>query len=107
MPVAVSDATFEAEVLKAELPVLVDFWAEWCGPCRALAPIVAAIDEAYAGRLKVCKLDVDTNRELAEKHDIRGIPTLLFFKGGEVVDQHVGLLKQTELAAKCDALLAG
>jgi len=105
-PIPVTGATFEDEVIKAELPVLVDFWAEWCGPCKAIAPTVEALAAKYEGKLKVCKVDVDDNRELAEKHDIRGIPTLLLFKGGEVVAQHVGLADEAVLSEKVDEVLA-
>ena len=87
---AVTDQTFEAEVKQAEGPVLVDFWAEWCLPCRKLSPVVAELAEEYRGRLKVCKLDVDGNPEVAGAHGIQSIPTLLLFKQGEVVDRQVG-----------------
>ena len=87
---AVTDGTFESEVLQSEIPVLVDFWAEWCGPCRMLAPTVEAIAQDYNGRVKVAKLNVDENLSTAERYGIRGIPTLLVFRGGQVREQIVG-----------------
>lgn len=86
----VNDATFEQEVLQSEQPVLVDFWAGWCGPCKALAPIVDEVASAYVGKLKVTKMDVDRNGSTPMRYGIRGIPALLFFKGGKVADQIVG-----------------
>ncbi len=86
----VNDANFEGEVLKSTLPVLVDFWAEWCRPCHALAPVVEDIAQEYRGRLKVVKLNVDENMTTSGRFNIRGIPTLLLFKGGEIKDQIVG-----------------
>lgn len=88
--IEVSDASFEQDVIQSELPVLVDFWAGWCGPCKALAPTVDQVASEYAGRVKVAKLDVDHNQASAMRFGIRGIPALLVFKGGKVVDQIVG-----------------
>lgn len=85
-----TDAGFESDVLKSTTPVLVDFWAEWCAPCRMLAPTVEAIANQYQGRVKVGKLNVDENMAVSQRYNIRGIPTLLLFKGGEVKDQIVG-----------------
>jgi thioredoxin 1 len=91
------DTNFDIEVLKSEVPVLVDFWAEWCGPCKMMAPTVDAIASEYAGKLKVGKLDVDENGGTAMRYNIRGIPTLLLFKGGRVVEQRVGAVGKTEV----------
>lgn len=101
----VNDANFEELVLKSDIPVLVDFWAEWCGPCRMVAPVVEELSQDYKGKLLVTKVDVDSNPETAMKFGIRNIPTILFIKGGEVVDKHVGAAPKSALAAKVDALL--
>jgi thioredoxin 1 len=102
----VSDATFDQEVLKSEQPVLVDFWAEWCGPCRAIAPAVDALAAKYAGQLKVTKVNVDQNGATPSRFGIRGIPALLLFKGGKVADQIVGYVPQDVIEEKVQKLLA-
>ena len=102
----VNDATFDQEVLKSEQPVLVDFWAVWCGPCKAIAPTVDAVAANYAGRLKVTKVNVDENGATPSRYGIRGIPALLFFKGGKVADQIVGYVPQDVIEEKIQKLLA-
>jgi thioredoxin 1 len=99
-PVEVTDANFQDEVLKSDLPVLVDFWATWCGPCKMIAPIVEEIAGEFAGKLKVGKVDVDSNQQIAMQFGIRSIPTLLVFKGGKVVDQLIGALPKKTLIEK-------
>ena len=102
---AVTADNFEEEVLKSELPVMVDFWAEWCGPCRALAPTVDAIAQEYAGKLKVCKLDVQAEASVASKYGVSSIPTLLVFKGGELAERMVGMQPKQNITGKLDPLL--
>jgi thioredoxin 1 len=98
-----TDASFDADVLKSDVPVLVDFWAEWCGPCRMMTPTVDAIANDYVGRLKVGKLNVDDNGGTAMRYNVRGIPTLLLFKGGQIVAQKVGAVGRPDLQALIDA----
>lgn len=105
MAVEVTDANFEELVLQSDKPVLVDFWAEWCGPCRMVTPIVEELAGEYDGKAVVAKMDVDSNPGIAAKFGIRNIPTILFFKGGEVADKQVGAVPKTILASKLDALL--
>ncbi len=100
-----TDATFEQDVLSSEVPVLVDFWAEWCGPCRMMSPTVDAVATDYAGKVKVGKLNVDDNGGTAMRYNIRGIPTLLLFKGGRIVEQRVGAVGKTEVQKMLDAHL--
>jgi len=99
----VSDSTFDAEVLHAPLPVLVDYWAEWCGPCRMIAPILDEISKEYAGRLTIAKLNVDENQQTPAKFGIRGIPTLMLFKNGNIEATKVGALSKSQLTAFIDS----
>lgn len=99
-PVAITDETFEAEVLQAELPVLTDFWANWCPPCKMIAPILDEIAAEYAGKLKVAKLDVDTNPRTALRFGVMSIPTLILFKNGQPVERLVGAMPKRNLLAK-------
>mgnify|MGYP001237043522 FL=1 len=93
----VTDASFENDVLQSEEPALVDFWAAWCGPCKMIAPLVDEISEEYAGKIKVCKMDVDSNPETPVKFNVRGIPTLLIFKNGNIEATKVGALSKAQL----------
>lgn len=95
--VTVLDSTFKSEVLESPVPVLVDFWAVWCAPCRAIAPSLEELAVEYKGKLKVAKVDVDANNEIAQQYGIRSIPTLLLFKGGRVIEQVVGAVPKTRL----------
>lgn len=99
---AISDSSFEADVLRASTLVLVDFWAEWCGPCKMLAPVLESIVDDYAGKVKIVKLNVDDNPETAPKFGIRGIPTLILFKDGQVAATKVGALSKAQLTTFLD-----
>jgi thioredoxin 1 len=105
MAIEVTDNNFEEVVLQSDKPVLVDFWAEWCGPCRMISPIVAELSDDYDGKAVITKMDVDNNPGIAAKFGIRNIPTILFFKNGEVADKQVGAVPKSILASKIDALL--
>ena len=104
-PTAVTDSDFEDEVVNADTPVLVDFWADWCAPCKMIAPIVEELAEEYDGQVKFAKLDVDSNPKSAMTYGIRGIPTLLIFKDGQPVDQIVGAVPKSALKSKIDAAM--
>lgn len=103
--VNVTDASFEDDVLKSESAVLVDYWAEWCGPCKMIAPVLDEIAKDYVGRLKVCKLNIDENEQTAPKYNVRGIPTLMLFKDGAVEATKVGALSKSQLTAFLDSNL--
>ena len=105
MAIEVTDANFDEVVLKSEKPVLVDFWAAWCGPCRMLAPTVEELSTDFEGKAVVAKVDVDANQEFAAKYGVRNIPTILIFKGGEVVDKQVGVAPKATYTEKLDALV--
>lgn len=102
----ITDASFEADVLKSGTPVLVDFWAEWCGPCKMIAPILDELAPAYQGKVQIAKMNVDENRAIPAQFGIRGIPTLMLFKGGELVATKVGAVGKAQLAAFIDQQLA-
>ena len=99
-PIEITDSNFELEVLKSDKPVLIDFWAVWCGPCKHIAPVVEEIAKDYAGKLKVGKVDVDMNPEISMKFGVRSIPTLMVFKGGKVVEQVIGAVHKRNLLEK-------
>jgi len=101
--IEITDANFEQEVLKSEIPVLIDFWAVWCGPCKMIAPMVEELAGEYEGRIKVGKLDIDNNQQVSVKYGIRSIPTLLIFKDGKIADQIVGAVPKATIVAKLDA----
>lgn len=104
-PMEFTDANFEQEVLKSDKPVLIDFWAVWCGPCKMIAPFVKEIASEYEGKVKVGKVDVDNNPQISVTYGIRSIPTLLIFKGGKVVDQIIGAVPKNTITAKLDGQL--
>ena len=95
---------FTQEVLNSDKPVMVDFYADWCGPCKMLSPVVESLEPAYEGRVKIGKINVDDNPEIAEKYGVMSIPALIFFKGGEAVDQTVGVIPQSEITRRLDSL---
>jgi thioredoxin 1 len=101
----VTDGDFDSQVLQSDIPVLVDYWAEWCGPCKMIAPVLEEIGTEYAGKLKVAKLNIDENQETPPRYGIRGIPTLMLFKDGEVEATKVGALTKSQLAAFLDSNL--
>ena len=99
----VTDDSFESEVLNSDVPVLVDYWAEWCGPCKVIAPVLEEIASEYDGKMKICKLDIDANEDTPPKYGIRGIPTLMLFKDGSVEATKVGALSKSQLTAFLDS----
>ena len=105
MALAITDANFEEVVLKSDKPVLIDLWAEWCGPCRMLGPIVEEMAKEYEGKAVIGKLDVDNNPTVTSKYGIRNIPTVLFFKNGEIADKQVGAVPKNVLVTKLEALI--
>ena len=103
--VHVTDSSFEEEVLKSDMPVIVDYWAEWCGPCKAIAPVLEEIAGEYQGKLIVAKMDVDDNQQTPQKYVVRGIPTLMKFKDGDVIGTKVGQLSKSQLTAFIDSTI--
>jgi thioredoxin 1 len=104
-PLEVTDSTFETEIKQSKIPVLIDFWAVWCGPCRAISPIVHELADEYEGKIKVCKVDVDNAQNTATEYGIRSIPTLVFVKNGEEVDRIIGLVSKQDIAEKLDNII--
>ena len=105
-PIDISDATFQSEVIESDVPVLVDFWADWCGPCKMVAPVVKDLAGEYDGRVKIAKMDVDTNPQTPMQYGVRSIPTLLIFKGGAPVDQVVGAVPKSVLKGRLEAAVS-
>ena len=105
-PIEVTDATFDEEIIKSDSPVLVDFWADWCGPCKMIAPVIEELAEEFDGRLKFAKMDVDSNPQTPSSYGIRGIPTMIVFKDGQPVDQVVGALPKSALKERLEQAMA-
>jgi thioredoxin 1 len=105
MPIEVTDSSFEEQVLKSDKPVIVDLWAEWCGPCKMIGPIIDEIEKDYEGKVVCAKVDVDSNQEIPAKYRVRNIPTILFFKDGELKDKQVGAVPKNTLTQKLEALM--
>ncbi len=105
MVIEINDKDFEQQVLKSSLPVVVDFWAPWCGPCRMIGPIVEKLSEEFNGKLKFCKVNVDENQQLAQKYKVMSIPMLIFFKNGQLIEQSMGAVPEKTLRSKVQGLL--
>jgi len=103
--VELTESNFEQEVISSDIPVVVDFWAEWCAPCKLLAPVIDELAEEYNGKVKFCKLDVDKNQQISMKYGIRSIPTLIIFKGGEAADQMIGFVPKYSITVKINTIL--